>query len=240
MDQNAMNIKNIVASYQKKIKELEEIIRQKDSEISILKNKIFTLNSNQVKRNSVPDIKQNMNFDNKNPMMNLGNSANDINLMFIGENNEQTGIIFDKYKNTSNLIEKYLMTKYNEINLRNFRFTFNNQVLIPGCSLERNGLSNNSTIIVQKKRLLNLIFYYGEKMVPLALEENTSVCMAIIYFLIEIDKEKYVLDLIDNTLGIILSINGVKINTRDKRTIREYFNQNNAKILVKNSNAIKG
>ena len=77
-------------------------------------------------------------------------------------------------------------------------------------------------------------------MVPLALEENTSVCMAIIYFLIEIDKEKYVLDLIDNTLGIILSINGVKINTRDKRTIREYFNQNNAKILVKNSNAIKG
>ena len=62
MDQNAMNIKNIVASYQKKIKELEEIIRQKDSEISILKNKIFTLNSNQVKRNSVPDIKLNMNF----------------------------------------------------------------------------------------------------------------------------------------------------------------------------------
>lgn len=240
MDQNAMNIKNIVASYQKKIKELEEIIRRKDSEISILKEKIIILNSNQVKRNSVPDIKLNMNFDNKNPMMNSGNSANDINLMFIGENNEQTGIIFDKYKNTSNLIEKYLMTKYNEINLRNFRFIFNNQVLIPGCSLERNGLNNNSTIIVQKKRLLNLIFYYGEKMVPLALEENTSVCMAIIYFLIEIDKEKYVLDLIDNTLGIILSINGVKINTRDKRTIREYFNQNNAKILVKNSNAIKG
>ena len=240
MDQNAMNIKNIVASYQKKIKELEEIIRRKDSEISILKEKIIILNSSTKKRNSVPDIKQNMNFDNKNPMMNLGNSANDINLMFIGENNEQTGIIFDKYKNTSNLIEKYLMTKYNEINLRNFRFIFNNQVLIPGCSLERNGLSNNSTIIVQKKRLLNIIFYYGEKMVPLALDENTSVCMAIIYFLIEIDKEKYVLDLIDNTLGIILSINGVKINTRDKRTIREYFNQNNAKILVKNSNAIKG
>ena len=240
MDQNAMNIKNIVASYQKKIKELEEIIRRKDSEISILKEKIIILNSSTMKRNSVPDIKLNMNFDNKNPMMNLGNSANDINLMFIGENNEQTGIIFDKYKNTSNLIEKYLMTKYNEINLRNFRFIFNNQVLIPGCSLERNGLSNNSTIIVQKKRLLNLIFYYGEKMVPLALDENTSVCMAIIYFLIEIDKEKYVLDLIDNTLGIILSINGVKINTRDKRTIREYFNQNNAKILVKTINAIKG
>ena len=98
MDQNAMNIKNIVASYQKKIKDLEEIIRRKDSEISILKEKIIILNSNQVKRNSVPDIKQNMNFDNKNPMMNLGNSANDINLMFIGENNEQTGIIFDKYK----------------------------------------------------------------------------------------------------------------------------------------------
>ena len=43
MDQNAMNIKNIVESYQKKIKELEEIIRRKDSEISILKNKILNL-----------------------------------------------------------------------------------------------------------------------------------------------------------------------------------------------------
>ena len=58
MDQNAMNIKNIVASYQKKIKELEEIIRRKDSEISILKEKIIILNSNQVKRNSAPDIKK--------------------------------------------------------------------------------------------------------------------------------------------------------------------------------------
>ena len=240
MDQNAMNIKNIVEPYQKMIKELEEIIRQKDSEISFLKDKIAILNSSKKKRNPVPDLKINMNFDNINPMMNSGNSANDINLVFIGENNEVTGIKFDKYKNTSNLIEKYLMTKYNEINLRNFRFTFNNQILIPGCSLERNGLNNNSTIIVQKKRLLNLIFYFGEKMVPLALEENTSVCMAIIYFLIEIDKEKYVLDLIDNTLGIILSINGVKINTKDKRTIKEYFNQNNAKILVKTINNIKG
>ena len=240
MDQNAMNIKNIVEPYQKMIKELEEIIRQKDSEISFLKDKIAILNSSKKKRNPFPDLKINMNFDNINPMMNSGNSANDINLVFIGENNEVTGIKFDKYKNTSNLIEKYLMTKYNEINLRNFRFTFNNQVLIPGCSLERNGLNNNSTIIVQKKRLLNLIFYFGEKMVPLALEENTSVCMAIIYFLIEIDKEKYVLDLIDNTLGIILSINGVKINTKDKRTIKEYFNQNNAKILVKTINNIKG
>ena len=89
------NIKNIVEPYQKMIKELEEIIRQKDSEISFLKDKIAILNSSKKKRNPVPDLKINMNFDNINPMMNSGNSANDINLVFIGENNEVTGIKFD-------------------------------------------------------------------------------------------------------------------------------------------------
>ena len=40
MDENAIRIKNIIQPYENKIKELEEIIRQKDFEIALLKDKL--------------------------------------------------------------------------------------------------------------------------------------------------------------------------------------------------------
>jgi hypothetical protein len=48
MDNTTLNIKNIVQPYENKIKELEEIIRQKDFEITVLKQK---LNNNNSKNN---------------------------------------------------------------------------------------------------------------------------------------------------------------------------------------------
>ena len=39
-DENALRIKNIIQPYENKIKELEEIIRQKDFEIAVLKDKL--------------------------------------------------------------------------------------------------------------------------------------------------------------------------------------------------------
>ena len=40
MDQTALNIKSIVEPYENKIRELEEIIKQKDFEITVLKQKL--------------------------------------------------------------------------------------------------------------------------------------------------------------------------------------------------------
>jgi len=45
IDENTMRVRIIVEPYEKKIKELEEIIRQKDFEISVLKDKLFNLNA---------------------------------------------------------------------------------------------------------------------------------------------------------------------------------------------------
>ena len=55
MDEISQNIKNIILQYENKIRELEEIIKQKDLEIFTLKQKI---NNN-----------SNPNFINMNPMM---------------------------------------------------------------------------------------------------------------------------------------------------------------------------
>ena len=41
MGATAINIKNIIQPYENKIKELEEIIKQKDFEITVLKQKLY-------------------------------------------------------------------------------------------------------------------------------------------------------------------------------------------------------
>ena len=46
MHENALRIKNIIQPYENKIKELEEIIRQKDFEIAVLKDKLNNNNIN--------------------------------------------------------------------------------------------------------------------------------------------------------------------------------------------------
>ena len=46
MDENAIRIKNIIQPYENKIKELEEIIRQKDFEIALLKDRLNIIKNN--------------------------------------------------------------------------------------------------------------------------------------------------------------------------------------------------
>ena len=68
MDMNTnttLNIKNIVQPYEKKIKELEEIIRQKDFEIAVLKQKLNISNVN----NNFMNMNQMMMNQNINQMM---------------------------------------------------------------------------------------------------------------------------------------------------------------------------
>ena len=67
MDQTALNIKSIIEPYENKIRELEEIIKQKDFEITVLKQK---LNNNFNKNNNLMNVNPMMNM-NINPMMNM-------------------------------------------------------------------------------------------------------------------------------------------------------------------------
>ena len=75
MDNTTLNIKNIVQPYENKIKELEEIIRQKNFEITVLKQKLN-------KNNNL----MNMNINQINPMI-LNQNMNQF--MLFGNNNQQ-------------------------------------------------------------------------------------------------------------------------------------------------------
>ena len=232
MDEEDIRVKNIVEPYEKKIKELEEIIRQKDFEISVLKYKLFNFNNIQG-NNNLLNINMNMN----NQMMNMRNinypNINDeINIKFIDENNKETLIKFSKYAKTKKLLEKYLNDNNRLSDIREHIFTCNNNKLIPGLTLEMNNINDSSTIYVKRKKIFGLMFKYEGGYIRINLDENTSVCMAIIYFLLEIDREDLIVDLMNNTIHFAMIFNAETINVNEIKTIKEYFKQDNAVITV--------
>jgi len=52
MDETAMKLKVIIAPYEQKISELEKIIKEKDFEIFLLKEKLNNYNNNQFNKNN--------------------------------------------------------------------------------------------------------------------------------------------------------------------------------------------
>ena len=79
MDQTALNIKSIIEPYENKIRELEEIIKQKDFEITVLKQKL----NNNVSKNNLMTINPNL-MMNMNPMMNMNMNNPWMNPSLIG------------------------------------------------------------------------------------------------------------------------------------------------------------
>ena len=80
MDDTAMKIKAIIDPYEKKIIDLEKIIRQKDFEILVLKEKLNNYKNFQ------------MNINNNQMGMNNNNQMNMGNQMGMGMNNNQIGM----------------------------------------------------------------------------------------------------------------------------------------------------
>ena len=134
------------------------------------------------------------------------------------------------------------MNKYDEINLSLYKFSFDdNKELIPGCTLKQNEITNNSIIRVKtKNNIIRLIFDYdGKKNILVNLEESTSVCLAIIYFLFELGREDLILNLINNELPLYFIFNASQINIKSKETIKALFG-NGAKITVRTTGNIIG
>jgi len=78
MDYNDLRIKNIIKPYEEKIKKLEEIIAQKDFQITCLKDKLYRnslKNKNQQFLNTNPLMNQNQ-FPNINPITDQSNVSN--------------------------------------------------------------------------------------------------------------------------------------------------------------------
>ena len=102
MDETAMKIKAIIEPYEKKITELENIIKQKDFEILVLNEKLNNFKNNQMNQinnqmffNNQINMNNNMNMMNANWMDQYNNNIqnnNNMNLNLGSINNNQNNI----------------------------------------------------------------------------------------------------------------------------------------------------
>ena len=94
MDNTAMKIKAIIDPYEKKIIDLEKIIRQKDFEILVLKEKLNNYKNSQINQMGMNNNNNQMNMGNQ-MGMGMNNNNNQMNMgnqMGMGINNNQMGM----------------------------------------------------------------------------------------------------------------------------------------------------
>ena len=187
MDFSAMRIKAIIDPYEKKITELEQIIKQKDFEITLLKEKLYDITNNQMMMN----MQNNMNI--MNPMMmnnngnfvnnfnfNMANNCNNMNLNLLNNNNNillKDWIINFNYKgknyteqcNKEEKLEAVYKRFCNKlgIKLTAHKLIFDSLPPPKDMTLIECGIYNNSKILVIEKERVksdnDSFYYYTDK-----------------------------------------------------------------------------
>ena len=60
------------------------------------------------------------------------------------------------------------------------------------------------------------------------------------YYLLDIDREDLIVDLINNEIPLYIIFNARNVNVNEKKSIKQYFKHNNTKILIRIKNNIRG
>ena len=160
MGATAINIKNIIQPYENKIKELEEIIKQKDFEITVLKQKLNNYKYNSMNMNfPINMMSSNNNLMNmKNNSMNMMNSSMNMIFQNINRNFEYIGKELKlkvKYNDNNFEIICYEKDKVNVLrkkfnyDIGNNDFVSNYKWLCPELTFEENGIHKDEKIEIK-------------------------------------------------------------------------------------------
>ncbi len=222
-DETAQNIKNIIEPYENKIRELEEIIKQKDFEIIVLKQK---LNNNNIPNNNFMHINpmmMNMNMNQMNMNINnLNNRGKEIRLM----------IKFENGKNSDNYINFFEGDKASLIrqkfNINSYYLTNNYKKIEEDLTIKENDITDLS-VIKATNQMYNVIFATTRGMFSrFILDPDCSIGMAIIIYCVE---NKKVYDLIDERISFLY--NACKLRFNDKTHLKDHFKENiNPRIMI--------
>lgn len=215
MDGTSQNINNIILQYENKIKELEEIVKQKEFEIISLKQKL----NNDISNHNFINMNQMMMDINKN-QMNMGMgiiqppmTENDkISITIKSENDEFVVKCFEDDK-ASILMEKY--------NINEGHLSYNYKPIDINLTFKEIGIYNGSIIQV-KNQVYTINFIYNGKTTKINLSEDCPLRMAIIYFLIKLKREDLILKVLDESLEIIFLYNSKKLII-DNTHIKDIF-----------------
>ena len=231
MDQTALNIKNIITPYENKIRGLEEIIKQKDFEITVLKQKL----NNNISNNSFMDMNP-MNNMNMNPMMNINvNPMINMNMnpSFI---KKEISIVIKSNINTT-------IKCFNDIkasSLKNELFLTYNYKPIYDKTLGECGISNGSIINLTDK-VFNIHFKSNSGLMNvLILDANCPLKKAIELYCKHINQEYLYQKLLDKQINLDFLYNGCILNFRDEKPIRSIFSDIINQHIIVNEYTIYG
>ena len=192
MDQTTLEVKNIVEPYEKEIKRLQEIIRKKDLEIAVLKQKLNNYSSN----NNFMNMNPMMMNQNMNPMMNQGFNQQQL------EYNYRKYFVTLKTENGDFKIEcnekDKLSILFEKNNLNKGALIYEYRVLNSKLTFEENGIKKKYPLIYLKDGFfVNIQFQdnYGNKS-NLALSNDCPLQLALIYFLTNSDNVDYLFQLL--------------------------------------------
>ena len=174
-DYLSMRIKTIIAPYEQKIAELQKTISQKDFEITVLKERIFSLTNNQsniINFNNMPINPMNQMMYNNNDMneeewikgfkSNINNpDPSKLNLTFYYKDKK-----IDKKCEPDDILKKVFkrICKTLSINPNYQKFIFNAKSLNPNLKLSEAGIIDKSTIFIIETKEEQ--YYYDEDSKP--------------------------------------------------------------------------
>ena len=235
MNTTTQNVKNIIEPYEKRIKELEEIIRQKDFEIAVLKQKLNKKKANDMNINNQINM---INMNNPINMMNVNNQMNMINMnnpmnMFCPNIDEiiQKGeklFLKVKFENNEYDIDCFQRDKASilrdkvQINKQFFDFVFNFKRIKMGQTFEENGIYTD-TGIIEVKPIIHLIFNFNGIKYGLNLSQDCPLDIAIYHYLIEL-KDPFLLKVFaNNGKKIDFIFNAARLNIKEETPIYKIF-----------------
>ena len=214
-DENVLRIKNIIQPYENKIKELEEIIRQKDFEIAVLKDKLNNNNSNLFNfqnQNFINFAPTNMIIQNQN--QEIYNKGQQINVFFETINESKSFICYEN-EMTYKLFDRIYPNSYLNYNL--YKFNCKGKTLEPFLIIKENELYNGCKIKANPTK--NCFFKQRNQsniQFNIKLDENYPIKKAIKYYLLKIgQKGSY------NKFKFL--INDVCVNVEDKTPVKKLF-----------------
>ena len=217
MDNTALNIKSIIQPYENKIRVLEEIIKQKDFEIIVLKQKLNNI--------------QNNNMNMMNHMMNQPEMA-------FNNYNSDNEILINIKSNIKN-IRCLKNDKVSEIK-KSLILTYNYKPLSDEETLEKNGILNGSILGITD-RVYNITFQISSNGIKklIFLGGNCPINYAIKLFC-ELFKDKNVYQyILSNKIRLIESAYIININ--DNRCLKDLFlSRYNPIILVNDGGGVIG
>ena len=228
MDNTTLNIKNIVQPYEKKIKELEEIIRQKDFEITVLRQKLNMNNPNNNFINIIPN--QLMEMPIMNQMMmgnNIQNQEKPMKIKIKSENNEFDIDCFRSDK-VSSIHEKY--------NIKG-SLTYYFNVLDEKWSFGENRINFYGSTIHVKQSCINLIFRTVQGNAHwLSFSDDCPLGIALINYIIKCDDPFCLFGIINKkhySKKIVFLFNAITLKVEDDTPIGTVFKGcANPKIVV--------